>query len=99
MPTIPISMSGRAPTRAAAPVELRTSATVRLPIMLISLGSLLLPIAVHAADPKPVRPDGDLLEFLGNDDVDPELQDYLGSRDAGKPDDAKPSPQPGTGKT
>ncbi len=72
----------------------------RLRIMLIGLGSLLLPIGAHAADPKPTRPDSDLLEFLGSgDDIDPDLQDYLVKRDDGKPDDAKPAPQRGTGKT
>jgi hypothetical protein len=57
------------------------------------------PVAAHAGDPPrtPPRPapastarpaadtDLELLEFLGSDDGDPELQQYLASRDAAVP--------------
>jgi hypothetical protein len=68
---------------------------------LAGLVSLLgLACAVHAAEPTPVSPDSELLEFLGSsDDVDSELQQYLAKPDAGESQDAKPAPKRGSGKT
>ncbi len=56
--------------------------------------------ALHAAEPKPVNPDSELLEFLGSsDDVDSELQQYLAKQDASETQDAKPTPKRGSEKT
>lgn len=56
----------------------------------------------RAADPKPADshavPDAEFLEFLGgNDDVDPDLQQYLASPQATTNDD-RPAPRRGSGR-
>jgi hypothetical protein len=70
-------------------------------LLLASLGPLLgLACAAHAAEPKPVSPDSELLEFLGSsDDVDSELQQYLAKPDGNETQDAKPTPKRGSGQT
>jgi hypothetical protein len=45
--------------------------------------------AVHAAEPGDPRPDTELLEFLGSDDHDPGLQDYLAHGEAAREQDVK----------
>jgi hypothetical protein len=58
----------------------------------------------RAAEPKPADshapvPDAEFLEFLGgNDDVDPDLQQYLASPQAA-PNDDRPAPRRGSGRT
>jgi len=58
----------------------------------------------RAAEPKPADshatvPDAEFLEFLGgNDDVDPDLQQYLASPQAATNDD-RPAPRRGSGRT
>lgn len=49
---------------------------------------VLLP-AAHAAEPGGSRPDTELLEFLGSDDHDPDLQDYLAQREATRAQESK----------
>ena len=49
---------------------------------------VLLP-ALHAAEPVRPRPDAELLEFLGSDDQDPGLQDYLAQSEAARPQATK----------
>ena len=70
-------------------------------VLLLGLGSLLsLACAAHAADPKPVSPDSEFLEYLGSsDDADSELQQYLAKPDDGETPDAKPAPKRGSGMT
>lgn len=73
---------------------------MRLGILVLGVGSLLLPAVGHAAEPATTTPDSELLEFLGSgDDGDPELQKYLVKQDDPRPDDAKPTPKRGDGKT
>ena len=45
--------------------------------------------AVQAAEPGRARPDTELLEFLGSDDHDPELQDYLAQSEAAREQQTK----------
>jgi hypothetical protein len=66
---------------------------------MIGLTSLLLPWAVHAAEPKPPPPDEDFLEFLGSADEDPELAQYLAKDNAQRPPDAKVPPKRTDGRT
>jgi hypothetical protein len=100
MPTIRISTNGQAPTRAAGPGERRASPAVRLRVMLIGIGTLLVPLGAQATDPKPARPDSEFLEFLGSgDDVDQDLRDYLVKQHEVRSDDAKPAPTRAGGKT
>ena len=51
--------------------------------------------AVHAAEPARPHPDTELLEFLGSDDHDPGLQDYLAQREAARPQATKEAPKAG----
>jgi hypothetical protein len=68
--------------------------------LLIACGSLLLPGAGRAADPKPPAPDSELLEFLGSsDDVDPDLQEYLERRTESPARDPATAPKRGSGHT
>jgi hypothetical protein len=54
------------------------------------------PAAARAADPKPVNPDAEFLEFLGSsDDVDADLQDYLA--EPAEPQARKPQTAPKLG--
>ncbi len=67
---------------------------------MIGVSSLLLPAVGHAVEPPATTPDSEFLEFLGSgDDGDPELQQYLVKKDDPRPDDAKPTPKRGDGKT
>ena len=75
---------------------------MRLAILVLGVGALLLPAVGHAVEPATPTPtpDSEFLEYLGSgDDGDPELQHYLVKRDDPRPDDAKPTPKRGDGKT
>lgn len=76
-------------------------ARMRRRALLAGLGPLLgLACVAHAAEPKPVSPDSELLEFLGSsDDIDSELQQYLAKPDASESQDAQPTPKRGSGRT
>jgi hypothetical protein len=69
--------------------------------VLAGLGPLLgLACAVHAAEPKPVSPDTEFLEYLGSsDDIDAELQRDLAKTDEAASQTAKPAPNRGSGTT
>jgi hypothetical protein len=49
-----------------------------------------LPLLVGAGEPHAPPPDPELMEFLGGDDVDPELAKYLGEQETVK----RPTPAP-----
>ena len=68
---------------------------------MIGVSSLLLPWVAHAADPKPAPPppDEDFLEFLGGDDVDPELAQYLAKSNEAPPAPPKTPPKAPDGRT
>ncbi len=69
--------------------------------VLAGLGPLLgLACAVHAADPRPVSPDTEFLEYLGSsDDIDAELQRDLAKTEEAASQDRKPAPNRGSAKT
>ena len=101
MRTMRIFTNGQNPSRAAGRDERPTVARVRLSVLVIALAPLVLPAAVHAAEPvaAALTPDAELLEFLGSDDGDPELQKYLVKEDDARSENAKPAPKSGDGKT
>jgi hypothetical protein len=74
---------------------------VRRRAVLVGLGPLFgLAYAAHAADPKPVSPDSEFLEYLGSsDDIDAELQRDLAKTDEAARQEAKPAPNRGSGET
>jgi hypothetical protein len=74
---------------------------VRRRTLLAGLGPLLgLAWVAHAADPKPVSPDSEFLEYLGGaDDADPELQQYLAKPEVTENQDVKPAPKRGSEKS
>ena len=74
---------------------------VRLSVLVIALAPWVLPATGLAAEPTAAAtPDTELLEFLGSgDDADPELQKYLVKEDDERPQNAKPAPKGGDGKT
>ncbi len=74
---------------------------IRRRSVLVGLGPLLgLACVAHAADPKPASPDAEFLEYLGSsDDIDAELQRDLANADEAANQNAKPTPQRGSGKT
>ena len=72
---------------------------IRLSAWLCAVGSLVVPLALHAAEPKAASPDAEFLEYLGSDDGDPELQQYLVKEGEEKPAEAKTAPHAGDGKT
>ena len=57
--------------------------------MLVAGACVALLPTVHAADPAQPRPDTELLEFLGSDDQDPGLQDYLAQSEVARPQATK----------
>lgn len=63
-------------------------------VVVVGFGSLLLPLVVRAADPPP-QPDLELLEFLGSEDDDPTLQDYVAHQDTTHQSVASPAPHRG----
>jgi hypothetical protein len=67
-------------------------------IVVASACVALLP-AVHAAEPGGPRPDAELLEFLGSDDHDPDLQDYLAQSEAARAQDVKEARKAGQGRS
>jgi len=69
--------------------------------VLAGLGPLLgLACVVHAAEPKPVSPDSEFLEYLGSsDDIDAELERDLAKADDVAARNTKPAPKRGSEKT
>lgn len=101
MRTMRTFTSGRSLSPAVGRDERPTDFSVRLSVLVIALAPWVLPPASLAAEPAATAtPDAELLEFLGNDDDgDPELQKYLVKEEAARPQNAKPAPKAGDGKT
>ena len=103
MRTMRTFTNGPNPSRAAGRDERPTVLCVRLSVLVIALAPWALPASSLAAEPAAAAattPDAELLEFLGSgDDGDPELQKYLVKENDERPQNAKPAPKGGDGKT
>ena len=88
----PISTNGPAASKLPGPDERRATRVARRRWFVLGVAALAAPVVLRADPaPPPPPPDSDLLEFLGSDDDNPDLQQYASRQDA-PPADAERAP-------